>query len=134
MQLGMSSSRSTAVILAAFLSGLTATAAIYKTIVFTDLTSIVVMLGVVTALVLVLAATMLARDHEAAGVLAIAAAALTIALGAVELAVVGLLYHAPAADQPAWLEELVYVVGGAVLLAYAVRLWRPRTSGSAVAA
>lgn len=121
----MTRSRALLIALSAFVAGTAITAAVMKGLVFTDFTSVVVILGAFAAAILVAAALALAVDTRIGGSLGALAGLVTMLLGVAQIAATGLTYTAPlGGTQPAWLEEFFNIVAGAVIAGMGVGLWR----------
>ena len=110
----------------ALMAGVTITSAIFEALAFTDWTAPIVIVGLIAGGVLVVATLVLMSNPQAGAVLAMLGGLITVLTGAVEIAMVGLVWQAPQASQPAWLQEFVYVVAGAVIAGIALLVWRPR--------
>ncbi len=111
--------------LTGFVGGAAITAALFELLFLTDLSSVVVILGLSTGLVAVLAAMLLIANAQVGAQVALLAGLLSIVVGVVEIALVGLTYSAPAATQPAWVQEFFNIIAGAFIGGIALRQWRP---------
>ncbi len=116
--------------LTAFAAGSAITAAIFEGLVFTDFISVVVLLGLLTGFVLVIAAAVLMLNPQTGGLVAMLGGLVTVLFGVVEIAVVGLVWQSQwqgqQVTQPVWIQELFNIVVGAVIGGIGLRLWQPR--------
>ena len=119
-------SRTALIAASASMAGVTITSAIFEALVFSDWTAPVVLIGLIAGGLLAVATVVLMSNPETGAWLAMIGGLITLLAGVAELAMVGLVWQAPQAAQPAWLQEFVYVVAGAFIAGVGLRVWRPR--------
>ena len=121
-----SGSRTALIAASALMAGVTITSAIFEALVFSDWTAPVVLVGLIAGGLLAVATVVLMSNPQTGAWLAMIGGLITLFAGVAELAMVGLVWQAPQASQPAWLQEFVYVVGGAFVAGIGLRVRRPR--------
>ncbi len=119
-------SRMALIAASALMAGVTITSAIFEALAFTDWTAPIVIIGLIAGGALVVATLVLISNPQTGALLAMLGGLITLLTGVVEIAMVGLVWQAPQASQPAWLQEFLYVVAGAFIAGIALRVWRPR--------
>ncbi len=120
-------------VVTAFVAGAAAASAIFTWLIFAD-PALLTLALVIVAASLVIALVVEASNPQLGGLASMVAGVITLLVGVVELAFVGLTYQVdPYPGQPAWVEELSYIVAGIVIVALGLRVWRPRAASAPAA-
>lgn len=94
-----------------------------------DWTALIVISGLIAAAILIAATLVLIANPQPGALPAMLGGLVTLLVGVVEIATVGIVWTGPGpwqVSQPAWLQEFSYIVAGAFVVGIALRVTQPR--------